>query len=152
MKIKITRQTIQKYIYTILAIAISVFFSVLLLESLYRFVKVRAGLISAAAVFAMVVFGILELSYLLAAGEIFKRAAKRYKMPQRFLVITATFGGLFALLKIFELWTFVPNPLDWIRNASVVWRDVDFAFFFGGLVVGAGSLTAALRLRRRDHI
>ena len=154
MQLKFNRSILARGGFTGVTIAVSGVLFVIILEALYRFIRVRSHMASAAATFAIVIMGIVELSFIIYSGEVFRKQRTIGLMFIAFLRVISILALLFALLQVFELWTYIPNPAHWMRSVGAVWKLGDYAYFVGGIVISIGSYVFArmLETKRRRSV
>lgn len=127
-----------KSVYAGVTITISAVYFVLSLEAVVQFIRVRSGLTSWAALMSILVLGIGELSFVLLTGEMFRKLSGITVVTKKFLTLLAVFGWLYAVLQIFGIWTYIPNPANWYAYAKSLWSAGEFITFFSGIVIGVG--------------
>ena len=138
MKFRLNRLTVLKSVYAGIAIAISAVYFLQTLDAVFRFIRVRSGFTSWFGTMSLIVLGIGELTFVLLTGELFRKIKTVRESTRKLLGILAVFGWLFALLQVFGIFTYVPNPALWISYVLEVWSPTEVIPFIIGASLGIG--------------
>lgn len=144
--------TIIKSVYAGVLIALSGVLFVLFLEAIYRFIRVRSGLTSWVALMSLLVLGIAELSFVIYSGELIRKRKRQIDMLVTFLRTLGVIGWLFAVLEIFEVWTYIPQIAQWWSYISASWGFGTWMIFAAGIVAGIGGPVVARIIKPEPRV
>ncbi len=142
---KNTIRTISFYIAVAVSIALTVVLFIRILELAYRFVKLSSGLPAAAAVFAMVALGIIELSAVIVLSSYFTRCYEHGRFLGRYFLVVSIEVLLFPLVEVLRLFVFLPVTRGSGLPAVSIWNTVSWIQIIGGPVVAAAGLVLAAK-------